>query len=80
MSLNRFLPPHHNHHHHHGHRLNSHQNHHHDHHHHHHLYQQGQGTIQVGEPSNKTVVNIPIADGGSFGELALIYGEDDDAS
>ena len=43
--------------------------------HHHHLYQQGQGTIQVGEPSSKTVVNIPIGDGGSFGELALIYGE-----
>ena len=45
-------------------------------HHHHHLYQQGQGTIQVGEPSSKTVVNIPIGDGGSFGELALIYGEE----
>jgi len=38
------------------------------------VIEQGQGTIQVGEPSSKTVVNIPIGDGGSFGELALIYG------
>ena len=35
------------------------------------------GTIQVGESSNKAVVNIAIGDGGSFGELALIYGEED---
>ena len=36
------------------------------------------GTIQVGEPSSKAVVNIAIGDGGSFGELALIYGEEDE--
>ena len=36
------------------------------------------GTIQVGESSNKAVVNIAIGDSGSFGELALIYGEEDD--
>ena len=35
------------------------------------------GTIQVGESSNKAVVNIAVGDGGSFGELALIYGEED---
>ena len=36
---------------------------------------QGQATIQVGEPSGKQVVNIAVGEGGSFGELALIYGE-----
>ena len=36
---------------------------------------QGQATIQVGEPSGKQVVNITVGEGGSFGELALIYGE-----
>ena len=53
----------------------------HHHYHHRHLHQhvddQGMGTIQVGESSNKAVVNIAIGDGGSFGELALIYGEED---
>ena len=36
---------------------------------------QGQATIQVGEPSGKQLVNIAVGEGGSFGELALIYGE-----
>ena len=58
----------------------SHNQHHHPchHHHHHHCHGQGMGTIQVGEPSSKAVVNIAIGDGGSFGELALIYGEEDE--
>ena len=77
MSLNRFqnsllvttmiiiIITHHNHHHHHRHC---------SHFDHHHVDDQGMGTIQVGETSNKAVVNIAIGDGGSFGELALIYG------
>jgi len=38
------------------------------------VIEQGQATIQVGEPSGKQVVNIAVGEGGSFGELALIYG------
>ena len=36
---------------------------------------QGQVTIQVVDAVTGTVVTLSVAEGGSFGELALIYGD-----